>query len=111
MKAIIDVARRGTVFETAAQQLAAGRASDYRLHFESAHALFAQLTPARIDLLDTLRPLGKCSVYALAKAASRNHYNVQAEMVALEKLGLVKRSPGGTVHVPFEALEIRLSLI
>lgn len=108
MKAIIDLARRGTVFETAAQQLAADRASDYRLHFESARALFTQLTPARIELLDTLRHLGLCSVYALAKTAGRNYSNVHTDVAALEKLGLVERNQDDTIRLPFGTVEIRL---
>jgi len=31
--------------------------------------LFSELTPARLELLDTLRRVGPCSVYALAKTA------------------------------------------
>lgn len=110
MKAIVELARRGTVFETAAQQLTAGLASDYRLHFESARALFIDLTPARIDLLDTLLHLSLCSEYTLAKTAGRNHSHVHIDVAALEKLGLVERSQDGTIRVPFDAVEIRLSL-
>jgi len=113
MKAIIDLAPRGSVFATAAAQLAAaesGAQADYRLHFESARALFAELTPARIELLDTLRRQGACSVYALAKAAARNYSNVHADVAALEALGLTQRTADGSVHVPFDAVEIRLEL-
>ena len=56
MKAIIDLAKRGAGHETAMAQYAAaeqGIEPDYRLHFESARTLFAELTPARIELLDT----------------------------------------------------------
>lgn len=109
MKAIIDFARLGAVYETAAQQLAAGRTSDYRLHFESTRALVTELTPARIELLDTLRHLGLCSVHALAKTAGRNYSNVHTDVAALEKLGLVERRRGGTIRVPFDAVEIRPS--
>ncbi len=94
MKAIIDLAKRGSVFETAAAQYSAarkGKSSDYRLHFESARALFAELTPARIELLETLRGIGPCSVYALAKASQRNYSNVHADVAALECLGLAQR--------------------
>lgn len=113
MKAIIDLAPRGAVFGTAAAQLAAAEAggqADYRLHFESARALFSELTPARIELLDTLRRQGACSVYALAKAGGRNYSNVHADVAALEALGLVHRTDDGTVQVPFDAVEIRLDL-
>lgn len=113
MKAIIDLAKRGAVFKTAAQQWAAaktGKSADYHLHFESARALFAELTPARIELLDTLRALGPCSVYALAKAAQRNYSNVHTDTAALERLGLVQRDSGDSVLVPFDTIEIRLAL-
>lgn len=53
MKAVIEVSRKGPVFNAAREQLARakqGRAPDYRLSFESARMLFAELTPARLDL-------------------------------------------------------------
>jgi predicted transcriptional regulator len=80
------------------------------LAFESARALFAALTPARLDLLEALRRVGPCSVYALARAAERNYSNVHADVSALESLGLLERSSDGTVSVPFEAIEIRMAL-
>ncbi|RPH63788.1 MAG: MarR family transcriptional regulator [Burkholderiales bacterium] len=113
MKAIIEVARRGSAFRTAAQQLKAareGRAADFRLSFESARSLFAELTPARLDLLATLRRAGPCSVYALAKAAERNYSNVHSDVARLEELGLVERAGDGSVSVPFEAVEILVPL-
>lgn len=99
MKAIIEVSRRGSIFRAAAQQVASarqGRSPDFRLSFESA-SLFAELTPARLDLLDTLRRAGPCSVYALAKAAGRNYSNVHTDASRLEELGLVERSQDGSV--------------
>ena len=65
MKAIIELAKRGSAVRAARQQLAASRRGtppDFRLSFESARMLFADLTPARIDLLDDLRRTGPCSV-------------------------------------------------
>jgi len=113
MKAIIEVARRGTIFGTAAQQLAnarQGRTPDFRLSFESARSLFAELTPARLDLLDTLRRVGPCSVYALAKAAERIYSNVHTDVSRLEELGLIERSEDGAIAVPFDAIEILVPL-
>lgn len=113
MKAIIELNRRGSIFAAAAQQLAGarrGQAPDYHLSFESARSLFAELTPARLDLLDTLRRTGPCSVYALAKAAGRNYSNVYSDVSGLEELGLVERADDGAVSVPFEAIEIRFPL-
>ena len=113
MKAIIEVSRKGSVFSAASQQVAAarqGRTPDLRLYFESARSLFAELTPARLDLLDTLRRAGPCSVYALAKAAERNYSNVHTDVARLEELGLIDRSEDGSVSVPFESVEIRVPL-
>jgi predicted transcriptional regulator len=113
MKAIIEVAKAGSAVRAARQQLAASRAGeavDFRLSFESARSLFADLTPARVDLLDTLRRVGPCSVYALAKAAGRNYSNVHTDVARLEVLGLVERSDEGSVSVPYESVEIRVPL-
>jgi predicted transcriptional regulator len=113
MKAIIEVKRRGSVFGAARMQIAEagrGRTPDYRLSFESARTLFAELTPARLDLLNTLRGLGPASVYALAKAAERNYSNVHADIARLTELGLVDRNKDDTVEVRFDAVEIRMAL-
>ena len=72
MKAIIELSHKGSIFGAVQQQLvdgAQGQTIDYHLGFESARALFSDLTPARLDLLDTLRRMGESSVYALAKNA------------------------------------------
>ena len=113
MKAIIELSRKGSIFAAVAQQIAGtrrGRTPDYRLSFESARSLFADLTPARLDLLGTLRRAGPSSVYALAKAAERNYSNVHTDVSRLETLGLIERAEDGMVSVPFEAVEIRFPL-
>lgn len=113
MKAIVEVSGKGTIFKTAATQVTAarqGRAPDYRLSFESARSLFAELTPARLDLLDTLRRVGPCSVYALARAAERNYSNVHTDVARLEELGLIERTEEGEVMVPYESVEIVVPL-
>lgn len=115
MKAVIEIAPRGSVFKTARKQLKAAEArpglgANYYLSFESARALFSELTPARIDLLEALRRRGPCSVYALAKDVERNYSNVHTDVGKLEEHGLVKRTPEDTVFVPFESMEIHLTL-
>lgn len=113
MKAIIKVARKGSIFGEVAAQVAGsrqGRTPDLRLSFESARSLFAELTPARLDLLDSLRRVGPCSVYALAKSAERNYSNVHTDVSRLEELGLIERSEDGMVSVPFESVEILFPL-
>jgi predicted transcriptional regulator len=113
MKAIIEVAKRGSAVRSVRQQLMASRrglSTDFHLSFESARTLFSELTPARLDLLDTLRRLGPCSVYALAKSAERNYSNVHTDVARLEELGLVERTDEGAVSVPFDAVEILVPL-
>lgn len=113
MKAIIEVSGKGSVFTTAAAQVAAarkGRAPDFHLSFESARSLFAELTPARLDLLDTIRRVGPCSVYALAKAAERNYSNVHTDVARMEELGLIDRTEAGEILVPYESVEIVVPL-
>jgi predicted transcriptional regulator len=115
MKAVIEIAPRGSVFRTARKQLKAAEAgsrysADYHLSFESARALFSELTPSRIDLLESLRRAGPCSVYALAKEVGRNYSNVHTDIAKLEEHGLVKRTPEDAVFVPFEHVEIHLAL-
>ena len=113
MKAIIEVAKRGSAVRAAREQIAdtrRGRSPDFRLSFESSRSLFADLTPARVELLDTLRRVGPCSVYALAKAAERNYSNVHTDIARLEELGLVERTEDGSVSVPYESVEILVPL-
>ena len=115
MKAIIQIAPRGSVFSAADKQLKAAEASpkygaNHHLSFESAKALFSESTPARIDLLEALRQCGPCSVYALAKTVERNYSNVHTDVGKLEEHGLIRRAPDEQVFVPFESVEIHLIL-
>ena len=113
MKAIIEVSKRGSAVRSARAQLAASRrgvSPDFKLSFESARMLFSELTPARVDLLDTLRRVGPCSVYALAKAAERNYSNVHTDATRLEELGLIERNEEGLISVPYESVEILVPL-
>lgn len=114
MKAVIEVAKRGSALRAARLQIAESRqglAPDFQLSFESARTLFAELTPARLDLLDTLSKLGSVSVYALARVAARNYSNVHTDIARLVELGLVERGEDGNIYVPFTAVEIRMPLV
>jgi predicted transcriptional regulator len=110
MKAIIELGRKNSIFAAVREQIESDTETDYRLSFESARTLFSELTPARIDLLDTLRRIGASSVYALAKAAGRNYSNVHGDVTRLLYLGLIERARDDTVFVPFAEIDIRLPL-
>lgn len=111
MKAIIEIARKGDVFDAALGDLAAGGNPDYILSFESARTLFFEVSPARLDLLESLRQVGPCSIRTLATATGRNYSNVHGDIDKLIELNLVERLPDGTVHVPFDAVEIHMALV
>jgi predicted transcriptional regulator len=113
MKAIIEVAKSGSAIRSARQQIKdseIGKPVNFRLSFESAKSLFSELTPARLDLLDTLSRTGPCSIYALAKTAERNYSNVHTDVNRLEELGLIERTEEDKISVPFEAIEIFMPL-
>lgn len=115
MKALIEISPRGSVFAAARAQMAGtqatGQEADFLLRFESARSLFSELTAARMDLLELLRRTGPCSVYALAKAAERNYSNIHTDIKRLSELGLVERTDGGNVFVPFTEVNIHFSLL
>ena len=95
----------------AAHALAAGKVetADFRIGFESAAQVFAELTTERLRTLETLRREGSQSIYALARALGRNYSNVHGDVQRLMALGLVERD-GEKVHAPFDELEIHVPL-
>lgn len=110
MKVIIEIAPRGNIFDAVQADIVSGGNEDFHLKFESARLLFAELTPARLDLLDTLRKSGPCSVYALAKTAERNYSNVHTDVSRLSDLGLIERTNEDAVFVPFDDVEVHFHL-
>ena len=110
MKAIIEIAHAGAVFDAALADLALGGNEHFVLSFESADTLFADITPARLELLNTLAHLGPCSIDVLIKATGRNDANALIDTLRLIELGLIAQGDDGRVRVPFETLEIRMTL-
>jgi len=112
MKACIGVETWTTMQERAlaiARLVDAGQdvpESDYYLNFSSAEHLASELTPARLKLLDVLKPLGPVSVEGLAKLLGRTPALVQTDIAKLLDLGLVEQDTAGRVFVPWEAIEI-----
>lgn len=110
MKAIIEVSPRNSIFDAVRADVAAGGSEDFHLSFDSARLLFSEVTPARLDLLNSLRKLGPCSVYALAKAADRNYSNVHTDVARMIELGLIERTDDEKVFVPFDDVEVHFHL-
>jgi len=97
-------------FRRGSDHIAAGGNEDFHPGFESARQLFAEITPARLDLLDTLRRNGPCSIHALAKAAARNYSNDHTDIARLIELGLVEKTDGEMIYVPFDDVEVHFRL-
>lgn len=113
MKAIIEIAKPGSIFGTVAHQIAEaeqGRSPDYRLGFESARSLFAELTPARLELLQALRTEGRCGVARLTRILGVERTLVESDVEQLVALGLIEQGSDEALSVPFEAIEIQLPL-
>ncbi|WP_295435712.1 hypothetical protein [uncultured Thiodictyon sp.] len=116
MKACIGVETWTTMQERAlaiARRVDAGQdvpKSDYYLNFSSAEHLARELTPARLKLLDVLKPLGPLSIEGLAKQLGRTPALVQTDTAKLLDLGLVEQDTAGRVFVPWEAIEIHAGL-
>lgn len=110
MKAIIDITPAGQVFDAALADLATGGNADYVLSFESAHTLFSDITLARLDLLDALARLGSSNLDTLAKATGRHETDVLTDSWRLIELGLIERGDDDRIQVPFETLEIHMTL-
>jgi len=112
-KAIVEVAHLTLEEEIAMmRRYQAGEVpeADYFLHYSSARQMLEYLTGSRMELLDRLRRIGPCSVYALAKSAGRHYANVHKDIAVLEGERLVERNDAGQVLVPFDVVEIRLGL-
>lgn len=84
--------------------------ADYQLNFATASQLFTELTPKRLELLDTLKRNGPQSVYRLAKTLGRNYSNVHSSVVGLLDLGLIAKDADDKVYVPWDDVEIHVSL-
>jgi predicted transcriptional regulator len=115
-KAIVEIPRPGEYFEQAlavARRADAGEElpeADFHLGFANAAQLFGELTPARLALLEALKGLGPVSIYALAKHLGRNYSNVHRDTTKLLELGLAEKTAEDAVWVPWEEIQIRVTL-
>lgn len=115
-KAVIglsDWGRTRTELLALAHKLEAGEAvpeADYHLNFVNAAQLFQELTPTRLALLEALKEEGPQSIYALAKHLKRNYSNVHRDVRKLIEHELVAKDEGGRVWVPWDVVEIHLTL-
>jgi predicted transcriptional regulator len=96
--ALADQIEAGAVLEPA----------DYHLNFSSAAQLLSELPPRRLDTLREIKRAGPVSIYAVAKALSRNYSNVHADVQKLIEHGLVEKDASGRVFVPWDDVVVRV---
>ncbi|MBK1703890.1 helix-turn-helix domain-containing protein [Halochromatium glycolicum] len=84
--------------------------ADYRLNFASPEQLFAELTPERLRLLDTLKATGPLSIQALAKRLGQGYDSVREDLDKLLEHDLIEQDAEGRVFVPWDAIRLDLTL-
>ena len=99
-------------FEAAWNRVAeGGRVRPYHvLSLENLPAVTKALSPARWELLKSLKAAGPCSVYELARRLGRDYKNVHTDVAALLAAGLLDRTGDGKVEVPWDAVRAELRL-
>jgi predicted transcriptional regulator len=78
--------------------------------FESPAALFRVLSPKRWELLERLQALGPTSVRGLARELERDVKRVHEDVGVLVEVGLVEKTAGGKIHVPYAVIEAEFAL-
>jgi predicted transcriptional regulator len=115
-KAVLRIRRDTTaVLEEMGRRFAAtwksGRVTSTRVFsFESPAALFRVLSPKRWELIERLQSLGPTSVRGLARALERDVKRVHEDVAALIEVGLIEKTAGGKVHVPYAVIEADFAL-
>ncbi|MBC7794144.1 MAG: MarR family transcriptional regulator [Clostridia bacterium] len=99
----LEIARRFDAGESVSQ-------ADFHLNFSGAAQLFAEMTPARLALLEALKQSGPLSIYALAKQVGRNYSNVHRDIKKLLELGLVEKDDAKRVLVPWDEIIIHAEI-
>jgi predicted transcriptional regulator len=84
--------------------------ADYRLNFASPEQLFAELTPERLRLLDTLKATGPLSIQALAKRLGQGYDSVREDLDKLLEHDLIEQDTENRVFVPWDAIRLDLTL-
>lgn len=88
-----------------------GKSDTDTFEFESPKALFTVLTPKRWELIERLQALGEVSLRALARSLTRDVKRVHGDASVLLEWGLIKRTPQGKLHVPYDKIHTEFDLL
>ncbi len=87
-----------------------GRSAGDSLQFESPAAMFRVLTPKRWELVARLQGIGPSSVRGLARELERDVKRVHEDVGELMECGLITRTEGGKVQVPYDVIHADFDL-
>jgi predicted transcriptional regulator len=116
-KVIIGLEARETVFartREVARRADAGETipeADYHLNFANLQQLFGELTPERMQILQTLLDTGGQFPEELARRLGRNNDGIMRDVAVLQAHDLVAQDESGLIVAPWEAVELRLSMV
>ena len=82
---------------------------DFQLSFSTPAQLVSELSPKRMELLQTLKKAGPLSIRALAKMMGRNYSNVHADVQRLIEHGLIEKDASDHVLVPWDDVVVRMN--
>ena len=97
-------------FEAAWNRVADGeKISPLRvLTLQDLPSLVRKLSPARWQLLETLRREGTVSIYELARKLQRNYKNVHTDVTELVVLGLIEKKSKTQISVAWDVVRAEL---
>ena len=81
-----------------------------KLVFSDLEQLLSSLTPKRWELTTKLAKEGTTSIKKLAELLQRDYSNVHSDVKRLQENGLINQAEGGGVYVPWDDLDIKVSL-
>lgn len=81
-----------------------------RLNFHDMGALLRTLTPERWRLISYLGAHGPLSIRQTAQGLSRDYKHVHGDVQKLVEIGLVEKTEGGGICVPYQSIVTELKL-
>ena len=102
----------GSEFAAAWKRAAKGRtarAPAEAIYFADFASMAKFLTPRRLELVQTLRAMGRSTVRALAQKLKRDYKNVHGDVQLLKRLGLVE-ADGARIHVPWDVIRLHTEI-
>lgn len=82
-----------------------------RLHFADGTTMFKCLSAERFELLQHVRKRGPLSIRKTAAELHRDYKNVQADVKDLLQVGLIEKTGGGLLSVPWDEIFVTLPLL